>query len=321
VVIGWYLLRAGVLRSQPPPTSLPSADLQGLGESWFDVRDVEPDQLRSFLQPLDLHPLALERCVAPTNMPGAIFFGPTVLLEFPASFEPDAAAPTYVTIMLHGTVLVTIRRGPLPELDAVARGLTADGAPPIPHLARIVYEIVDALADSRVRAGIELRDRLQRMSRATDERPGAVTAADLRQLHWHVGALVTLIENQLYCIAALEASDSAALREPHQKAYVQDLVSELELAQRGVYRLEARVNDLDSALQLASSSRVERRLRALTIISAVTLPLGLIAGLLGMNVGGVPGIGSPDGFWIVVGLMGAIVAAELLYFGRAGWFE
>jgi len=37
------------------------------------------------------------------------------------------------------------------------------------------------------------------------------------------------------------------------------------------------------------SDRAEKRLRILTIVSAITLPLGLIAGLLGMNVGGLPG--------------------------------
>ncbi len=37
---------------------------------------------------------------------------------------------------------------------------------------------------------------------------------------------------------------------------------------------------------MAGSDRAEKRLRFLTIVSAITLPLGLIAGLLGMNVGG-----------------------------------
>lgn len=322
-MIDWYLLSSGQLRLQPGLTAWPAEGLQRGSESWFDIRDADPEAVRAFLKPLDLHPLALERCVAPANVPGAISFGPAVLLEFPAGFDVDvdAVALTYVTIVLQGAVLVTIRRGSMPDLDAVARALVADGAPPILHLAQIVYEIIDALADPRVAAEIELRDRVQRVSRAVDVRPGAVTAADLTKLHWHLGALVSLIENQLYCVAALNASDNEALRQPHQKAYIQDLVSELELAQRGVYRLEARATDLDSAFQLASSSRVERRLRTLTIISAITLPLGLIAGLLGMNVGGVPGIGVPNGFLVVVGLMAAIVALELWFFSRAGWFE
>jgi zinc transporter len=95
----------------------------------------------------------------------------------------------------------------------------------------------------------------------------------------------------------------------------------VEIAQRGIYRLETRVKDFFDSYQMAGSARVEKRLRTLTIVSTITLPLGLIAGLLGMNVGGVPGIQNPNGFIIVIVLMVAIAAAELWYFKRKGWFD
>ena len=85
--------------------------------------------------------------------------------------------------------------------------------------------------------------------------------------------------------------------------------------------MEARVNDLHAYYQMAGSDRVEKRLRILTIVSAITLPLGLIAGLLGMNVGGLPGAKFPYGFLVVVILMVAIAVVELWYFKRKGWFD
>jgi len=72
---------------------------------------------------------------------------------------------------------------------------------------------------------------------------------------------------------------------------------------------------------MAGSDRVEKRLRILTIVSAITLPLGLIAGLLGMNVGGLPGSKFPYGFAIVIVLMVTIAVVELWYFKRKGWFD
>jgi Mg2+ and Co2+ transporter CorA len=148
-----------------------------------------------------------------------------------------------------------------------------------------------------------------------------VHSGDLTGLRWQVDKLVSLIENQQYCIAGLNASDNEALQEPHRRAYLQDLLSEVEIAQRGIYRLESRVNDLYSYYQMAGSSLVEKRLRTLTIISVITLPLGLIAGLLGMNVGGVPGISFSYGFIVVIVLMVIIAAVELWFFRRNGWFD
>jgi Mg2+ and Co2+ transporter CorA len=66
---------------------------------------------------------------------------------------------------------------------------------------------------------------------------------------------------------------------------------------------------------------VEKRLRILTIVSAVTLPFSLIAGLLGMNVGGLPATQDPQGFIIVIVMMSVIGAVELLYFKRRGWLD
>ena len=108
---------------------------------------------------------------------------------------------------------------------------------------------------------------------------------------------------------------------PNRKAYIQDLASEVEIAQRGIYRLEARVNDLHAYNWMAGSDRAEKRLRILTIVSAITLPLGLIAGLLGMNVGGLPGSKFPYGFMIVIVMMVAIAVVELWYFKRKGRFD
>jgi zinc transporter len=132
---------------------------------------------------------------------------------------------------------------------------------------------------------------------------------------------VSLVENELYCISGLNASDSEALQDTHKKAYIQDLLSETEIAQRGVYRLEGSVKDLYNDYQAAGSERVDKRLRLLTIVSAITLPLGLLAGLLGMNVGGVPGTTAAYGFILVTGLMVLVVLVEYGYFKRKGWFD
>ena len=85
--------------------------------------------------------------------------------------------------------------------------------------------------------------------------------------------------------------------------------------------METRVNDLYTYYQMSGSDLVEKRLRTLTIISAIPLPLGLIAGLLGMNVGGVPWINFSFGFVVVIILMIIITAAELWFFKRKGRFD
>jgi Mg2+ and Co2+ transporter CorA len=321
VKIHGYLLSAGRLQEQPIPAGWPAGDLGALGESWLDVEEAEPEELRPFLAPLNLHPLLLERCVASAHAPGVVSYDRAVLLEFPVSLEREAELPAYLLFLFQSPVLVTIRPCPLPALDDLIHGLRANQEASLHHLAHVVYEIIDQLADLNVEAQIEVRDRILRMARALSEDPGKVSPGDLAALRWQVDRLVSLIENQLYCVTNLNACDNEALQEPHRKAYLQDLVSEAQIAQQGIYRLEARVKDLYADYQMAGSDRVEKRLRILTIVSAITLPLGLIAGLLGMNVGGVPGTTAAYGFLVVVLLMAVVTALEFWYFKRKGWFD
>ena len=159
------------------------------------------------------------------------------------------------------------------------------------------------------------------MAKTLEDRPASFDAKGLARMRWQLENLVSLVENQLYCVSGLAALDHKDLQEPHRKAYIQDLVSEAEIAQRGVFRLETRLDDLYRDYQSLGSDRVEKRLRLLTIVSAITLPLGLIAGLLGMNVGGVPGINNPSGFGIVIAFMVVIAVALFLYFKKTSWLD
>ena len=306
---------------QPNITSWPAADLNTLGESWFDIEEASIEELRSFLLPLDLHPVMINRCLDSKNTPGVISHDRAVLLEFPSVLNLEVTELSYLTVILQDRVLVTIRTGSIPTITDLIAEIAAEQIPNLSHLIQVVYLILDDLTDLSIQVEVEARDKTMNVAVALADNPDSVTPHDLTNLRLQVDKLISLIENQLYCVTGLNSSDNEVLKEPHRKAYLQDLVSELEIAQRGIHRLETRVNGLYDSYQSVGSSRVEKRLRILTIVSAITLPFGLIAGLLGMNVGGLPATQDPQGFIIVIVMMLIIGAVELLYFYRKGWLE
>ncbi len=301
----------------PPVLEIPGKNIQ----YWYDIASADSEELRSFLEPLDLHPLFLERCLDATYLPGVNSFQGCIMMEFPAAFELDKLEPAYIIFVLKDSVLVTIREGAIPVMDDLSVKLTGHDTPRLHHLPQLVYLILDELADQNVEEQINVRERIQRISNTLLEDPMKVSSRALADLRGQVDKLVSLFENQLYCVTGLNACDNPVLQEEHRKAYLQDLVSEAEIAQRGIYRLESRMTDLYNQYQMAGNDRVERRLRFLTIVSAITLPLGLIAGLLGMNVGGLPGTTSRYGFLIVIALMLVIMVGQFIYFKIKGWFE
>jgi len=316
-----FTLKGGRLQERQGVADCSAESLQRLGECWLDIDEAGPEELRSFLAPLELPQALLERCLNKVTDPGVMSAGTAILMEYPAVLHAEADAPAFLTIILRGGLLVTVRHGSMPALDGLMDRLTADGVTEVARLPQTIYLILDEFADLNVLAQTAVRDEIQRLAKTVAENPQAVKADSLSRLRWRVGGLIALIEDQLYCISGLKASDSAALSDPHRDAFLTDLMSEAEIAQRGMYRLEIRVNDLYRDYQVVSSDRVERRLRLLTIVSAITLPLGLVTGLLGMNVGGIPGTSAWFGFLVVVILMVAVFLVEFWYFKKKGWFD
>jgi zinc transporter len=56
------------------------------------------------------------------------------------------------------------------------------------------------------------------------------------------------------------------------------------------------------------------------VIAAIFLPLGFLTGLLGINLGGMPGAENPDAFWVFSGLLVAVVSLQIWIFKKLDWF-
>lgn len=68
------------------------------------------------------------------------------------------------------------------------------------------------------------------------------------------------------------------------------------------------------------SEQLNNRSYVLTVVAAIFLPLGFFTGLMGVNVGGMPGLESDIGFWLVAGI--CVICSVLLgaFFYLKKWF-
>jgi zinc transporter len=80
-----------------------------------------------------------------------------------------------------------------------------------------------------------------------------------------------------------------------------------------VERLELLQHELGAQV----SEQTSRTLFVLTAVTVLALPINMVAGLFGMNVGGIPLAEHPHGFLLIAGLLAALTALLLyLVFGR-----
>lgn len=111
-------------------------------------------------------------------------------------------------------------------------------------------------------------------------------------------------------IGWLEPGDVALLREVADRMV--RLVEDLDAARD-------RLMVVRDEIETRASAQMNATMLRLSIITALFLPLGLLTGLLGINVGGIPGSASPVAFALVCLLLGAVAGAQLLLFRKLRW--
>ena len=97
---------------------------------------------------------------------------------------------------------------------------------------------------------------------------------------------------------------------------VDDLTSHIERIQKHTIRLR---NAVQAAIDLhfsAIANQTNENMRILAIITAIFAPLTLLTGVYGMNFEFIPGLKSPTGFWIMLGIMLMTTLILLYYFYR-----
>jgi zinc transporter len=108
----------------------------------------------------------------------------------------------------------------------------------------------------------------------------------------------------------LDESDRIRLREVYDQLirHIEDLD---EARDRAAVTQEQLVNSL--------AEQMNNKMYILSIVAAIFLPLGFLTGLLGINVGGIPGADSKMGFAVFVLLLSGVVCFQIWFFKKKKW--
>ena len=235
--------------------------------------------------------------------------------RFDFTFDPGSVAT--VNFCLAPRFLVTARLRPVRSVDRL-RGAVKNGetfgspADLLAHLLRYQAEVlvditreatsrIDAVEDqllankiamSRRELG-SLRRTLVRFQRLLAPEPAALFRVLSRSPGW------------------VDAEDLQNLRQAAEEfsTAIADSGSVVE-----------RVKLLQEELAALVGEQTGRTLFILTVVTVLALPINLVAGLFGMNVGGVPFSGHRHGFFVVVAVVSAFtLLAAYLALGRKRW--
>lgn len=286
---------------------------------WMHLRR-HADAMQPWLEKhIGISPTTAAMLVSESTRPRAFAEGDALVATLRGiNFNPDAQPEDMVSLQLwcDGKRLITLRRLPLQTPRDVLSLLDA-GIGPLDAGATIT-QIVEQLIARMNQSIVDMNESIDRLEDSDPEEDTGEKLSMIASIRRNTLALKRHMSPQHEALERI-SRDAPSWFEEHDRREIAETIE----------RLRRYLDDLDiskeSALVLQDDIRARALARSdktsylLTIIAAVFLPLGFLTGLMGVNVGGMPGVEHPYAFWIVVGVCTAIMAVQLLLFRLWKW--
>jgi zinc transporter len=219
-------------------------------------------------------------------------------VHYDFAFEPSDISTMWLSV--GPRLVVSARLQPLRSIDRL-RDAVKKGAP--------LRSSVDLLVHLMHDQGDVLVSIVRTTTAGVDEIEDHLLSGRLEKKRANLGALRRLLVRLQRLLAPEPAALFRLLKLPPQwmdEEDVEDLrqsTEEFNVVLSDMAALQERIKLLQEEIAGRVAEANNRSLFVLTIVTVLALPINIIAGLLGMNVGGIPLADSPHGFWVVVAII------------------
>lgn len=291
--------------------------MQGDGFVWIHLERPAADGT-DWLSHSDLSFTVREALDAQETRPRSVVHGNGILINLRGVNLAEGADPedmVSLRIWVTKQLVVTVQRRPLRAVDDVLDSVLRQLGPR--DSGELVARLALRLADRAEPIVAELNesiDDLETELEDLDRLPSRAELAEVRRVS---------IMLRRYMFPQRDALSTFAIEDMD---WLTTLARErMREATERVTRLSEELDAIRDRAEVVQDQIMDMRAEAsnrqmlvLSVVAAIFLPLGLITGLLGINVGGMPGSNDPNAFWAVCVMLVVITAGEIWLFRWMG---
>ncbi len=257
------------------------------------------------------------------QFPEALCLGDGILLRVPNRQQWDSAQNSYMTFILLPQHLITMHQNHEQEFATIRKRLAGNvSLHDITPVDLLLY-ILDGLIDGNIHAYTQARMKIESLADEVNRHDDESDGDKIANLRRQMARLASQFEDQLHSFASLAVLTMSQPRcaESGLREGVRSIQEVQAHLLRSVTRLEGRLRDVQDTRDAILQQRTERRLRQLTIITTLFMPLSLVTGIYGMNFYHLPVMQWRYGYLIVIGAMLAVALVLLIFYARKGWLK
>lgn len=213
--------------------------------------------------------------------------------------------------------MISIRGHPLKAVDVVRRRVMS-GHRPVSS-ATLLIEFLETLTTTFTPVAI-------RLSNAADRIEDRLLAERVDDLHAPLGSvrrnavhLLRQIEPQQRMLARLQLRPPSWFEED-ERQWLAEAIADIGEVTALIQSTQERAKAMQDELTALLTDQTNQNLYVLSVVSVIILPMALLSGMFGMNVGGIPGLDNPEGFGVVSGLIFLVGVAAYIVLKWRRWF-
>ncbi|WP_051332667.1 zinc transporter ZntB [Cucumibacter marinus] len=283
------------------------------GFAWLHVeRSVA--QSKAGLARFDLDETVHEALLADETRPRCTVIGEGVILNLRGvNLNPGAEPEDMVSLRLwiEDRLVIGVWLRPLAATgdmrDALARGKGPA------TLGDFVSKYVLRLADHAEPVTASLNERLDALEESLlkeEDKPLRAELADIRAMAID---LRRFMFPQRDALTTLQIEDVDWLNEL-DRSHIRDAADRVIRLAEELDAIRDRAELVHDQIMDKRAEQMNQRMLVLSIVAAIFLPLGLVTGMLGMNVGGIPGEGWGEGFIVTCLVLLAVAGLQVVLF-------
>jgi magnesium transporter len=287
------------------------------------LQEFEPNELEDWLDKLAVTALSRQLCLEARDRAGFYPLKNEILLVVPflCANAKGKREVDYLALLCRENLLVTVHCASIlsPQRQAEiqqSRDWLTDRS-----IAALVSAMMIDLSLECLGSAAELRSSILALEERMHREPDTVEAEEILDARGELLTLDAVVSDELPSLKALSTTDKAFFKFVDSRDYMNCALANLQAAERSVDRLDQRVVDLRSGFQMHGQEKTNRRLGLLTILSAIFMPITLLAGIWGMNFEAMPELKYPFAYPIALGVMVLIGSGMYHFFRRYGWFD
>lgn len=234
------------------------------------------------------------------------------------NFNPGAHPEDMITMQLwsDGKRLLTLRRRPMQTPRDTLADIDAGKGPR--DAGALITSLTDYMVSRMDASIVDMNVLIDECEKANAEDEPGTLLENIVMIRRNCLALQRHMGPQHGALERI-SREAPAWFEDHDRREIAETIERLRRYLDDIdISKESAVVLLDE-LRTRAAARSDRTNYLLTIVAAIFLPLGFVTGLMGINVGGMPGLENADAFWIVVGLCVTMLMVQLVLFWRWKW--